>query len=154
MLPTLPPQLPANSVSQKLFDMLMNAFGLVTALAWSDAVKSLFAVGGLLGFTQKLGVWFYAISITLALYLVTRYTIIGRWLRPTCTTLCEPTVEAVRGAIKPLATADLAAAVQSAVHKGTVQGIMAARRRRPRAKRELAVDGVDLYAFRSPTIRP
>jgi len=41
------------------------AFGLVAALAWNDAIKSLFAEGGPLYFMASYGIWGYAILVTI-----------------------------------------------------------------------------------------
>ncbi|AGE56781.1 hypothetical protein ATCVNEJV2_897R [Acanthocystis turfacea Chlorella virus NE-JV-2] len=46
-------------------DMLVAAAGIVAALSWNDAVKSLFAPGGLFYKFAKGGVWAAAIIITL-----------------------------------------------------------------------------------------
>ena len=46
-------------------DMLVAAAGIVAALSWNDAVKSLFAQGGAFYRFSKGGVWIAAIVITL-----------------------------------------------------------------------------------------
>jgi uncharacterized YccA/Bax inhibitor family protein len=46
-------------------DMLVAAAGIVAALSWNDAVKSLFAQGGMFYKFAKGGVWAAAIIITL-----------------------------------------------------------------------------------------
>jgi hypothetical protein len=51
-------------VIEKIAALMTAAFGLVAALAWNDAIRSLFAEGGPLFFLAKYGVWAYAILIT------------------------------------------------------------------------------------------
>ena len=52
-------------VIDKMAALITAAFGLVAALAWNDAIKSLFAEGGALYFMAKGGVWGYAFLITI-----------------------------------------------------------------------------------------
>lgn len=47
------------------------AFGLITALAWNEAIKSLFAEGGLLEFAAMGGVWIYAVLVTVVAVIAT-----------------------------------------------------------------------------------
>lgn len=49
------------------------AFGFVAALAWNNAVQSLFAVGGALHFMADYGPWAYAIFVTAIAVLATVY---------------------------------------------------------------------------------
>lgn len=58
-------------VIDKLSALIAAAFGLVAALAWNDAIKSLFAEGGPLYFMAAYGIWGYAILVTLIAVLVT-----------------------------------------------------------------------------------
>jgi hypothetical protein len=46
-------------------DLLVTAAGIVAALSWNDAVKSLFAEGGILYRFSKGGPWIAAIVITI-----------------------------------------------------------------------------------------
>jgi len=52
-------------VIEKIAALITAAFGLVAALAWNDAIRSLFAEGGPLFFLAKFGVWVYAIFVTI-----------------------------------------------------------------------------------------
>ncbi len=58
-------------VLDKLAALITAAFGLVAALAWNDAIKSLFAEGGPLYFMAAYGIWGYAILVTLIAVAVT-----------------------------------------------------------------------------------
>ena len=58
-------------VLDKLAALITAAFGLVAALAWNDAIKSLFAEGGPLYFMAAYGIWGYAILVTLIAVVVT-----------------------------------------------------------------------------------
>ena len=58
-------------VLDKLSTLVAAAFGLVAALAWNEAIKSLFREGGALEFVSGGGVWFYAIFVTVIAVLVT-----------------------------------------------------------------------------------
>jgi len=51
-------------VIEKISALMTAAFGLIAALAWNDAIKSLFAPGGPLAFVASYGVWVYAIFVT------------------------------------------------------------------------------------------
>jgi len=48
----------------KLSELMTAAFGLVAALAWNDAIKSLFLEGGPLYFISSYGIWVYALLVT------------------------------------------------------------------------------------------
>lgn len=54
-----------SEVIDKLAALITAAFGLVAALAWNDAIKSLFAEGGPLSFMASYGIWGYAILVTI-----------------------------------------------------------------------------------------
>jgi hypothetical protein len=58
-------------VIEKLTALITAAFGLVAALAWNDAIKSLFAEGGPLYTLSKGGPWIYAILVTILAVFVT-----------------------------------------------------------------------------------
>lgn len=52
-------------IIEKIAALMTAAFGLVAALAWNDAIKSLFAEGGALYFMASYGIWAYAILVTI-----------------------------------------------------------------------------------------
>jgi len=52
-------------VVEKLSVLITGAFGLVAALAWNDAIKSLFQEGAPLYFMAAYGPWVYAFLVTL-----------------------------------------------------------------------------------------
>ena len=52
-------------VVEKIAALMTAAFGLVAALAWNEAIKSLFAEGGALYFMASGGVWLYAVVVTI-----------------------------------------------------------------------------------------
>jgi hypothetical protein len=63
-------------VIEKLSALITAAFGLVAALAWNDAIKSLFAETGPLYFLATYGPWLYAIFVTILAVIATIW--IGR----------------------------------------------------------------------------
>lgn len=63
-------------VIDKLAALITAAFGLVAALAWNDAIKSLFMEGGPLYFLASWGIWAYAIFVTILAVVATIW--IGR----------------------------------------------------------------------------
>lgn len=60
----------ARAVTVKFADLMVASFGFVSALAWNDAVGSLFKPGGKLQFLNG-GVWMYAVMVTLIALFVT-----------------------------------------------------------------------------------
>jgi multisubunit Na+/H+ antiporter MnhG subunit len=60
-------------VLEKLAALLTAAFGLVAALAWNDAIKSLFKEGGPLYSLATYGTWFYALFVTILAVAATIY---------------------------------------------------------------------------------
>jgi len=52
-------------IADKLVFLSTGAFGFIAALAWNDAVKSLFDEGGILHLVAGKGVWIYALTITI-----------------------------------------------------------------------------------------
>jgi hypothetical protein len=52
-------------VIDKISSLMAAAFGLIAALAWNDAIKSLFVEGGPLAFVASYGVWAYALLVTI-----------------------------------------------------------------------------------------
>ncbi|MDG6244269.1 MAG: DUF5654 family protein [Methanolobus sp.] len=63
-------------VIDKLASLITAAFGLIAALAWNDAIKSLFAEGGALYFLASSGIWAYALFVTVIAVIMTIW--IGR----------------------------------------------------------------------------
>jgi MFS-type transporter involved in bile tolerance (Atg22 family) len=60
-------------VIAKISALMTAAFGLIAALAWNDAIRSLFAEGGPLFILAKYGVWVYAIMVTVIAVIMTIY---------------------------------------------------------------------------------
>lgn len=60
-----------SEVIDKLAALITAAFGLVAALAWNDAIKSLFVEGGTLFFMASYGIWGYAMLVTVIAVFVT-----------------------------------------------------------------------------------
>ncbi len=58
-------------VVNQLAALITAAFGLVAALAWNDAIKSLFAEGGALYFLASWGIWAYALFVTILAVVMT-----------------------------------------------------------------------------------
>jgi tetrahydromethanopterin S-methyltransferase subunit E len=52
-------------IIEKISALMTAAFGLVAALAWNDAIKSLFNEGGALYFMRNGGPWIYAVLVTI-----------------------------------------------------------------------------------------
>jgi hypothetical protein len=63
-------------VIDKFAALITAAFGLIAALAWNDAIKTLFAEGGALYFFASWGIWAYAIFVTILAVIFTIW--IGR----------------------------------------------------------------------------
>lgn len=84
-------------VTKRILELVVGAFTLVTALAWNDAVKSLFTEGGLLGVTARWGPWANAVAITLLVYLASSWA--KQYISTPCTTLCAQTVTDVAAAL-------------------------------------------------------
>jgi len=63
-------------VIEKISALIVTAFGLVAALAWNDAIRSLFQEDGFLYFLANGGPWIYAILVTIIAVFVTVW--IGR----------------------------------------------------------------------------
>ncbi|MEO0248166.1 MAG: DUF5654 family protein [candidate division WOR-3 bacterium] len=63
-------------VIEKIAALMTAAFGLVAALAWNDAISSLFKEGGALHSLAAYGPWAYAILVTVIAVVMTIY--IGR----------------------------------------------------------------------------
>lgn len=60
-------------IIEKLSALITAAFGLVAALAWNDAIRSLFAEGGALYFLATYGIWAYAILVTILAVVATMW---------------------------------------------------------------------------------
>lgn len=63
-------------VIEKIAALITAAFGLVAALAWNEAIGSLFKEGGALYFLASSGPWAYAILVTVIAVVATIW--IGR----------------------------------------------------------------------------
>ncbi|ODS36946.1 hypothetical protein BEH94_03975 [Candidatus Altiarchaeales archaeon WOR_SM1_SCG] len=63
-------------VTEKIAALMTAAFGLVAALAWNDAIKSLFQEGGMLYSVAAYGPWVYAVLVTIIAVIATIW--IGR----------------------------------------------------------------------------
>ena len=63
-------------VIEKIAALIVTAFGLVAALAWNEAIKSMFLEGGVLYFLANGGPWIYAILVTIMAVFMTIW--IGR----------------------------------------------------------------------------
>ncbi len=58
-------------VVEQIAALMTAAFGLIAALAWNNAIQSLFNPGGPLYFLAAGGVWVYAIIVTIIAVLAT-----------------------------------------------------------------------------------
>jgi hypothetical protein len=63
-------------VIDKVSELMTAAFGLIAALAWNEAIKSLFVEGGPLAGAAAYGPWIYAIFVTVIAVVMAIY--IGR----------------------------------------------------------------------------
>jgi hypothetical protein len=63
-------------VAEKIAALMTAAFGLVAALAWNEAIQSVFKEGGPLFFLASSGPWAYAIIVTVIAVVATVW--IGR----------------------------------------------------------------------------
>lgn len=78
------------TISEEFSTLVTNAFALMAALSWSEAVKSLFANKGLLAGlpVSKWGPLFFAV-LTTCLALMVASTI-GKYKKEECTKICPP----------------------------------------------------------------
>lgn len=76
-------------VSREFATMLTNAFGIVAALAWSDALKNSFSKLEVFKTWPFIGPFVFASVITLLAYVTSR--LLGKFTKKPCTTLCDPT---------------------------------------------------------------
>lgn len=58
-------------IVERLVALSTAAFGLVAALAWNEAIQSLFKEGGKLHFLSQGGVWIYALLVTVLAVIIT-----------------------------------------------------------------------------------
>lgn len=58
-------------VVQKFSDLITAGFGLVAALAWNEAIQSLFKEDGPLSFLAARGTWGYAVFVTILAVILT-----------------------------------------------------------------------------------
>lgn len=75
------------AVSREFATLLSSAFGLMAALAWSDAVKGAFEKLGAFREWRVVGPFVFAAVVTLAALLVTR--LLAGFAKPACTKLCD-----------------------------------------------------------------
>lgn len=73
-------------VSREFATLLTNAFGLVAALAWSDALKGAFARVRVLQSWPMLAPFALAVVVTLAAFVAS--AALSRLVKPQCTRLC------------------------------------------------------------------
>ncbi len=78
-----------DAASRKVFELLAQAFSIVAALAWSEAVRSLFTKDGVLGVASRFGPWVYALTLTLFVFFITQMPFFSKYAKPQCTTLCD-----------------------------------------------------------------
>jgi hypothetical protein len=78
-----------DAASRKMFELLTQAFSIVTALAWSDAVKSLFADNGVFHVAMRFGPWVYAIVLTLVVFFITQMTFFSKYAKAPCINTCS-----------------------------------------------------------------
>lgn len=62
-------------IIDKISTLMISAFGLVAALAWNDAITSLFKEGGPLHFMSAYGPFAYAIIVTILVVVLTIWII-------------------------------------------------------------------------------
>jgi hypothetical protein len=87
-----------NDVTRRILELLVGAFTLVTALTWNDAVKSMFAKGGVFAFEfGRWGPWINAVFITLLVYFLTMW--LKKYITSPCTNLCAQTVQGIAGGV-------------------------------------------------------
>lgn len=60
-----------SEVIDKIAALMTAAFGLIAALAWNEAISSLFKEGGALYFLAAIGPWAYAIFVTIIAVIAT-----------------------------------------------------------------------------------
>lgn len=77
---------PEDSVPRHFLTLVANAFSIVSALAWSEAITGFFEKVNMFRNAPLAGPFVYAILITMLAYLV------AKWfeVKPGCTRLCEP----------------------------------------------------------------
>ena len=73
-------------VSRELATMMTSAFGIVAALAWSDAVKGSFDRMGAFKNWPIVGPFVFAVMVTLAAYVAS--SLMSRFVKEQCTKLC------------------------------------------------------------------
>lgn len=76
-------------VSKEFATLITNAFGLIAALAWSDAIKAIFDKLGTFKWWPFSGPVMFAMLITLMAYAATMT--VGKLSKDTCTKICPET---------------------------------------------------------------
>ena len=77
----------ATDVTQEIATLVTNAFSLVAALAWSDAIKALLKTNMLEKY-PVVGPVAFAVAVSVLAYVVS--TTVGKRGKQQCTTLCTP----------------------------------------------------------------
>jgi hypothetical protein len=77
-----------NEVSQQFTTLIVNAFSLVAALAWSEALSGAFEKIPFFKSVPTWGPFMYAGLVTLAAYFVAKS--LSGYVKTPCTTLCTP----------------------------------------------------------------
>lgn len=75
-----------SDISQQFLTLIVNAFSIVAALAWSDALNGFFARAKVFKTMPTLGPFVYAAVITLLAYFVG--VSLSQYVKQPCTTLC------------------------------------------------------------------
>jgi hypothetical protein len=75
-------------MSREFATLITNAFGLIAALAWSDAIKAIFDKLGKLKYWPFSGPVMFAVLITIMAYVAT--VTVGRFVKDSCTKVCPP----------------------------------------------------------------
>lgn len=60
-------------INRQFTTLIGTSFGVVAALSWNEAIKSMFARGGVFGAVGSHGVWYTAVVTTVVAFLVTAF---------------------------------------------------------------------------------
>ena len=75
-------------MSREFATLITNAFGLIAALAWSDAIKAIFDKLAKFKYWPFSGPVMFAVLITIMAYVAT--VTVGRFVKDSCTKVCPP----------------------------------------------------------------
>lgn len=78
----------AEAVTQEFATLITNAVSLVSALAWSEAMKTILQNNTMFQGNRYIGPIVYAICVTLLAFVVSRT--LGKKAKPACTSICPP----------------------------------------------------------------